>query len=48
MSELMEEALQKAFNFHWHIESDEALQDRLSDREEWHQFREVMIRLSLS
>ena len=48
MDELKKEALEKAVKFNDHIESNESLFEILMDCEEWHQFREVMIRLSLS
>lgn len=48
MDELKKEALEKSMNFHNYIENDEGLSELLMDCEEWHQFREAMIRLSLS
>ena len=48
MDELKKEALDKAVEFYNHIEDSEGLSDMLMDCEEWHRFREVMIRLSLS
>ena len=48
MEELKQEALNSAESFHEAIEKDESLCDILMEIEEWHVFREVMIRLGLS
>ena len=46
MDDLKEEALNKAKSFHDKIEGNEGLCERLMETDEWHEFREVMIRLS--
>jgi len=48
MDELKQEALNKAEAFHEAIEENESLCEVLMETEEWHVFREVMIRLALS
>ena len=48
MEALEKEALLKAEAFHEAIEKNESLCEILMETEEWHVFREVMIRLALS
>ena len=47
MDELKQEALNKAESLHEAIEKNESLCEILMDTDEWHAFREVMIRLAL-